>query len=228
MGEMPPTSAATNTCDSDVVARSSGVGAPTAINPVSLREADALLAKELSQLSVNERNKAMEEVHGVDDPIVDEDPEVVRQSLSQLNVEIEKLLQAYGGNDKSAAYREALAQNPSYIQDKKLRLMFVRAEGFDQPLRAAERLLKFFSVKEQLFGKEKLTKRITLEDLGEDAITNLRLGYVSLLPAKDRSGRSIVMVMPNLLNTFKGIKSAVRVQYDVSVDSGCSAATMSI
>ena len=210
---MSPPSAAAKTCESDAVARSSGVGAPPkAINPVSLQEADALLAKELMQLSVNERNKAIEEVHGVDDPISDEDPEVVQQGLSQMNVEIDKQLQAYGGNDKAVTYHEALAQNPSYVQDRGFRLMFLRAEGLDEPSRAADRLLNFFSIKEKLFGKEMLTKDITLEDLGEDARTNMRLGYVTLLPSKDRSGRRIVVAMPNLLNTFKEIKSAVRVQ----------------
>ena len=184
---------------------------PGSMNTISLEEADALLAKELSQMSVKERNNTNDEIHGVANPVWDESPEIISQSLFHLNIEIEKLRLVYGGgsSSSSSAYQQAVAQDPTYANNDDFRLMFLRAEGFDQPARAAERIMKFFEIKRTIFGVDKLTKEITLDDLGDDAESVLKMGYMTLLPARDRSGRCILFIMPNLLGNLTEKVSAV-------------------
>jgi len=54
-----------------------------------------------------------------------------------------------------------------FVRDPNKRIMFPRAENYD-PVKAAERMLRYFEKKKNLFGAEKLVKKITLEDLSED------------------------------------------------------------
>eukprot|EP00526_Cylindrotheca_closterium_P026840 CAMPEP_0113629714 /NCGR_PEP_ID=MMETSP0017_2-20120614/15428_1 /TAXON_ID=2856 /ORGANISM="Cylindrotheca closterium" /LENGTH=51 /DNA_ID=CAMNT_0000540129 /DNA_START=15 /DNA_END=167 /DNA_ORIENTATION=+ /assembly_acc=CAM_ASM_000147 len=51
--------------------------------------------------------------------------------------------------------------------------MFLRGNRYDTKA-AANQMLKFFETKQDLFGTEKLTKDITIEDLDEDDIACLK------------------------------------------------------
>jgi hypothetical protein len=171
---------------------------------------DKLLALELSKLSVKDRQEAEFDIHGVADEL-SETPELIETSLHDLGHEIERKLAAAASlpaeqqsppapntddsnstTDPCAAYRKALAQNRDYVHDKTLRLKFLRAEKFQiEP--AADRLIKFFQLKEQLFGSEKLAKDITQSDLGRDDLACLRSGITQILPLPDRAGRTVMV-----------------------------------
>ena len=85
--------------------------------------------------------------------------------------------------------------------------MFLRAESFD-PCNAASRMVRFFDEKCELFGADKLTKDITLEDLDPDDIITLENGFYQVLPEKDCAGRKVFCQFPKLQVT-PTIKNAV-------------------
>jgi hypothetical protein len=146
-------------------------------------DVDKLLAKEMNNLSVQQREKIFEEVHGVASPI-EETPLFITQKLAYLE-------DALGKIRVKAAYDRALFLSPSYVKSRKLRLMYLRANWFDVPV-AAKRMVSYFENKLELFGISKLVKTITRDDLSEDDTAELLAGSVQLLPHwKDRAGRRI-------------------------------------
>jgi hypothetical protein len=128
---------------------------------------DVALAKELFELSVQEREKVFDDIHGVGNP--EETPEFVAGRLAQLDVALALISRA-----KRKAFDRAIFFKPSMSQDRKFKLMFLRADCFDAT-KAAERMAKYFKVKLSLFGEAKLAKRITLDDLSDEDRADLRL-----------------------------------------------------
>ena len=147
-------------------------------------EFDAALAKEMNELSVTEREKVLDDIHGVA-TVQEESPAFIAKSLREMDLALGVLPKV-----KRKALDRALFFKPSLLDDQKFKLMFLRADNYDSPL-AAKRLARHFEEKLQLFGEGKLTKDITLEDLEPEDIENL--GYVGCakLPHKDQSGRPI-------------------------------------
>lgn len=103
--------------------------------------ADTILEGALNSLSLEERNRVYESIHGVDD-ITRETPEFLSQKL----VEIDKLLELVLLPDDHASRGEihkdltreeidtfvlAKKENEGYIKDEGVRLMFLRAEDFN-------------------------------------------------------------------------------------------------
>ena len=132
-----------------------------------------------------------------------EDPEMIRQRLRELEQYLLKAVYYTSTSSSSssqssssvsggaAALKLAVEQNPSYVQDKDFRLMFLRSEDYNAKL-AATRVMNFFETKRELFGEEKLTKDITLDDLDDDDMYALKSGGFQILPIPDRSGRRII------------------------------------
>lgn len=149
----------------------------------SVKMVDSVLAKEFSNLTLEERSKTYEELHGVDDS-VEETPEFVQNMLLQLDNELEKLV------TDSEAYRVAMAQDPAYVRSVKFRLCFLRCTGF-HPEKAAARLLAFLEGKLKYFGRELLTKRIQFHDLDRDDRACAKGGHMQILASRDRSGRAV-------------------------------------
>jgi len=144
---------------------------------------DSLLVKEFTNMTVQERSKTYDELHGVRD-CVEETPDILQNSLWQLDEELSRI-------SEKVAYNIAKEQNLAYVNDTKFRLMFLRATGFD-PRKAAIRLVAFFEGKLRFFGGEMLTKQIQFSDLDEDDKVCLRAGHMQVLPCRDRSGRPIL------------------------------------
>ena len=198
-------------------------GGPNGTSPFDTKntpisdDADTMLARELNQISLEERDQALNEIHGVAE-IAKEDPDVISTALQQLAVELCKYHRRGVGIattvDESSlvaeadAYREAMEKDPSYVQNPRFQLMFLRAEGFDQPAKSAERLVKFMDVKKKLFGSARLTKDVTIADLNEDDRDMLHSGYMTLLPGRDATGRAVLFSMVGL-SAGKNVLSAV-------------------
>jgi hypothetical protein len=148
---------------------------------------DSVIAKQLSLLSVQDREKAYMDVHGVSD-LVEETPEMVEGGLVQLEYEILLL------KDR-AAYDLAESMGPSYTRNPDFRLAFLRAELFDSQ-QAALRLIRHFQLKLDLFGRDRLVIDITQDDLDKDDMVTLYRGYGQFLSATDRAGRIINLLVP--------------------------------
>ena len=167
---------------------------------VSADAMDALVASELNQLSLEEREAVFEDLHGVS-KIDEETPEKVAADIESLRQEIKKI------RGKSA-YDKALFLCPHYVDDPKFCLMFLRAENFNIRL-AAQRMVLHFKHKLDLFGVEKIANPITLDDLSEDDKSAMMTGGMQFLPHKDRSGRTVVMMLGELFN-YKEVVNQVR------------------
>lgn len=159
-----------------------------------------------SSISNKEKISALNDLHGCPD-IRGEDPEMVAEKLAQLDIEIQKRTTSsslsslsspgwYGGGGKNArdrsaeAYLLAYRQDKEYVEDKKFRLSFLRADTFCVK-DAVQRLFSHFEHKLQLFGEDKLTKPILYQDLSGEDIDTLNNGSVQMLPLKDRAGRYV-------------------------------------
>lgn len=154
--------------------------------PLRIDETERILAQVMSSLPTAEREKIMEEVHGVSKPM-EETPEFVADKLAEMVSEIEIY--------KTEAYELALKQNQSFVEDSDFRLMFLRCEKF-VPSAASIRMMRFLSLKQKYFGKEKITKDIDTLDLSEEDIESLESGAIQILSEKDRSGRAVIVVFP--------------------------------
>jgi hypothetical protein len=147
-------------------------------------EGDMLIVKELNQLSIEQRELVLEEVHGLP-KAMNEYPEFVEESLRLLEEEILKIR-------KRSAYEKALFVSPYHVRDRDFRLMFLRSVFF-VPRKAARRLVNHFHHKLRLFGFDKLVKPITLDDLKPDDIAAMAPGSLQILPEKDQAGRTIIL-----------------------------------
>jgi hypothetical protein len=155
----------------------------------STKDAGAILAQELNQLTLKEREELLYDIHGVLE-LPKEEPDFVASCLQQMDKEIS----TYSHNDDKKAYELAHAQNDSYVSSERLRLKFLRADNFN-PRLAAQRVIRFFASKLQLFGPDYLTRDIRLDDLSEDDNNCIESGLVQVLPLRDRSGRAVICWM---------------------------------
>jgi hypothetical protein len=146
---------------------------------------DAELAKELNELTVHEREKVLDDIHGV--------AEVTKETPEFLDTCLRDLDQALSGTPKGRrkALDRAILFKPSLLDDVKFKLIFLRAEEYDAK-KAANRLEKHFARKLELFGEDKLAKKITLDDLDENCMKVLNEGPMLELPHTDQTGRPIL------------------------------------
>jgi hypothetical protein len=160
--------------------------------PTAELSIESSLAKELNQLSLQEREKAYYDLHGVADA-VNETPAFVTKCLADLEMELSKT------QDKKA-YEVAKSLDEDYICGREFRLMFLRAETFDSK-KAATRLVGFLEEKLKLFGLKPLARELVQSDLNQDDRSVLELGFCSLLPLRDSAGRAITCIMPYFRGT---------------------------
>lgn len=86
------------------------------------------------------------------------------------------------------AYQLALEQHSEWVEAQKIK--FLRSEDFDAA-RAAGRMMRYFALKQHLFGTELLGRDITLDDLNEDDKESLKAGGMQFLSKRDHAGRGI-------------------------------------
>jgi hypothetical protein len=160
----------------------------------------ALLAQELYKLSFQEREQASSDVHGVSD-VVEETPEFVAERLAEL----ESALASIAGDSKPASmdnknkslYNVAKEQDENYFKALDFQLKFLRADNFNS-VKASALMIKYLEAKQKLFGPNKLTQNITLDDFSAEDVKVARSGLGSLLPLRDRAGRLVLCWMTQL------------------------------
>jgi hypothetical protein len=157
----------------------------------STEDPDALLARELNRLSMQEREQVLYDVHGVAE-VMPEGSEFLSTRLTQLELELAKITE-------KTEYDQALMQDPNFVKNRNFRIRFLRAERF-VAAEAAVRIVRHFQYKMELFGAGKLAKDIEIEDLDNEDIKVLESGSIQLLSVRDRAGRAIMCWNPILRN----------------------------
>ena len=150
-------------------------------------KAVTLLAKELNELSVQERDMINDEIHGVRRmSCPEETPELLEKSLAELTMELTNL----PPTATKKAYEESLNYTDSYVHTDDFRLIFLRTEFFD-PRKAAIRMMKYLDLINWAFGKKVLQRDLCLADFDKKGKEYLRGGYQQIFPGMDRSGRRV-------------------------------------
>jgi hypothetical protein len=170
----------------------------TSLNKISRK----LIAQTLQDLSPEEREKDMHELHGIVD-VIEETPTMVRQCLNEMEVHLLESIANHKKNRRTTAggavqvYEMALSMDYNYVHGDELRLKFLRADRFN-PSMAAERFLLYFKEKEEIFGTDLLTTDIKMEHLGEHAMGYMNRGGMQLLPERDAAGRAVILSIPHV------------------------------
>ena len=184
----PRSSTAATTCWTFGNTSSVRVGRKPSTKTQSSLEGDddtELIANELNKLSVQERERLYDEIHGVA-CLQNETPEFIEDIMKKFDIALANQIP----RPKRLALERAIFLKPHLLKDTKFKLMFLRADYYD-PRKAALRLAEFFDNKRQLFGDHRLVKPIRLEDLTEEEIRLFRTGFYMMLPHPDNSGRPI-------------------------------------
>lgn len=156
-------------------------------------DSDALFADELNKLSLKERDEVLYDVHGVAD-VVEETPDMIENALQKMAYELQHNIPS----EEKHAYEVAISQNSSYVTDRKLWTMFLRADQFRSPRQSAVRLVAFFQMKYELFPLEALARDVQMSDLDDDDIRTIESGYAQVGSQRDRAGRAIFILMPSI------------------------------
>ena len=114
------------------------------------------------------------------------------------------------------AYKLAREQNATYVSHPVFTVGFLRAEHYNTE-KAAYRMFRYLKIKLDLFGEEKLTQDIILDDLGDDGKRYLERGGLQVLPKRDAAGRRVVFGTGVLNGSSKAsdIESAVGINTSV-------------
>ena len=148
--------------------------------------------QKLNQLSLEERNQALHDLHGVPKEI-EETPEMIVQKLDEFSRCISEV------KHLSESLVLAMDQSPRYVFS--LRLAFLRAERFCVP-RAVNRMSNHFESRGRLFGRESLFRPLRLDDLSSKDREYFEQGGVQILPRRDRSGRAIFFAIGRITSCY--------------------------
>ena len=146
---------------------------------------------------------------------VDEELKLLRQKFIELEQTIKSIETNMGHamrDDGFEAYKVAREINPEYVKHPLFTKGFLRAEDYHTE-KAARRIFTYLRIKLELFGRDKLTRDILLDDLGEDGRAYLESGALQMLPKRDTSGRRVMFGVGRLngKGTPRQVLSAVSV-----------------
>jgi len=166
------------------------------------QEIDVLLSEAMNTLTFDERQEQQAAIHGVEQEIVEESI-FVDTALKELDHRLIRIKQG-------SVYEKAERANPEYVGARAFRIMFLRGNRYDCKA-AADQMIRFFEMKQQLFGTERLVKDITIEDLDDDDRESLKAGFVQLA-GRDTSSRQIIVQVPGLRN-FRNFQNELRASF---------------
>ena len=200
--------------------------------PQELDLAEQALEQELKNLTLDEQEKVLFDIHGLpvvqpqhqqqkylpfllnndkqDEPPFEEsdDPVDLPQRIVQVRQEIRKL-----DCDKHA-WQEACYYNQDFVDGDESITMFLRAHQYD-PVNTAARIVAAYACKEMFFGGgEILGRDIRLSDLTEEELAFLDNGVMQVLPTRDISGRTVVWAA-GLSHSCAPLKSLVSSRFSI-------------
>jgi len=103
---------------------------------------------------------------------------------------------------KRDAYLLAEATCPAFVEDRKLRTLFLRRNKLS-PKSAAMNIFDFLELKLDLWGREMITQRINIDNMGVGTRGALENRHMQLLPSKDLGGRRVIVNNANRLGGYK-------------------------
>lgn len=172
----------------------------------SEKSAETLISDALRDLSMKDREDVTYEVHGVAKDI-DENPGFVAEKLQELRTCLDRLKNNYSFLIETKAFQLAEQQDINFVYEKQNCLDFLRADKF-RPYDAARRMVRFYSLKLELFGEDKLCQRLSFNDLDKEDWEVLKQGYFQRLPQRDRAGRAVKVLFPAMMK-FASYKTMV-------------------
>ncbi len=174
------------------------------------KDVNVVLSQELMKMSVMDRNAVLEEVHGARCLAIQETPELIRKSLKEFQIELDKDRKQehkheykQGKHCKQFTYRLLLRsqqttktnKNPTnYALTDKFRLRFLRCELFNVR-RAVQRYYNYLDYAYQYWGDVALERPIRLTDFSKAELKFFREGFFQILPYRDSSGRRIFVIL---------------------------------
>ena len=167
-----------------------------------LPDADIALSKAMMKLSLNDRNRFQEEIHGVRCLAPNETPDFLKESLRRLDLALNDPMVPIGSKRAYHKCQEIFAGNkdaPTHVNTDEFRLRFLRCETFGVRI-AAERIFKYLDVVYELFGIIALQRPIRITDFSKEELRIFRKGRYQFLPYRDRAGthgRRILSVFPD-------------------------------
>jgi len=173
---------------------------------VDNKDVDFVLSQELMKLSVMDRNAILEEIHGARCLAIKETPELIRKSLKEFQMELDKDSKQENKHDqycKRSAYRLLLRSQQNskpdeaptnYALKDNFRLRFLRCELFDVS-KAVRRYYNYLDYAHQYWGDVALERPIRLTDFSKPELKFFRNGFFQLLPFRDSSGRRVMVVL---------------------------------
>ena len=191
---------------------------------------DDQIEQALQELTIDERQEVYHDIYGTGEKsnsvsYYEEKTHVdmVNRCLRDLDNEIDAKVGKIGASSAASAssflpyaigggfvpevlaLNQAMEQNPSYVKDRNLKLGFLRVAQYD-PKRALNCMVNFFEHKKSMFGVEKLTKEITIEDdfTDEDGRRWLESGVLQIVPGHDRGGRKLFFFNGQVLRSLSG------------------------
>lgn len=214
-----------NTGSSTSSIDSGGVDEPKPVNVVSnelrqtyLHETDQIskvqenaLSMEMNTLSFADKDRVNFEVHGIPHMgNLDQEPENIDEYLQELERELQNTTRF------DDPIREAQRMNPTYVNSKEFRLMFLRmflkGKIFDVQ-QAAAKMVLHFSTKKLIFGGgEILGRDVRLSDLSKDDRAAMDSGAWQTMPDRDVARRVVVFYAPGQ-RTFKNIENWMRAMW---------------
>ena len=132
-------------------------------------DAESILQEEMLKLSLEDRNKFQEEIHGVKSIAKEESPEFLREALRRLDLELKSDNIPF---DQRKAYLKSqelsIRRNkPTYVNSEEFHLRFLRIALFDIQ-NAASEMTRYLNAVSRLFGEYALQRPIRISDFSKE------------------------------------------------------------
>jgi hypothetical protein len=173
--------------------------------PPAKETVDAIFAAAAAQLSIEQTLSAQEDLYGV----VRKVPEKEQHGRIPALIQILRARLGAVKQKRGTAYELAEQIDRTYVDSHDFQLKFLRANKYE-PQQAAEQIIKFFDMKLMLFGRDKLAKDITLDDLDDDDQSCLKNGHSQVL--RTSNNRHVNLVFPGL-RRFRTLSNELRARY---------------
>jgi hypothetical protein len=181
----------------------------TTTNDINDKQID-LLTKELDSMSMQEKERAMKDLHGTHCHNVGHDDDTMNNlglipstttATASTSIKEGQYTPSQWMGMMDAAIQHArqdpaypalqLAYNTHYEYVQRQRWKFLRADDWDVP-RAVTRLAAFLELKLELFGLDGLGTELTLADLPQEDVQLWKTtGFMQLSSERDRNGRVV-------------------------------------
>ena len=160
---------------------------PINANPnLDLQKLEKMLAKEYYDKPKDERERLVNEFHGVSSRALPETAKMIDSALCSFQWSVDNTVPEH----EKGAYYKARSMKSTYIRSIPFRTKFLRAEFFD-PKKAALRYVRYLDFLLEKFGEFALMRQLYLSDLSREERNFLKKGYIQILPFRDSVGRRI-------------------------------------